>query len=575
MFLVRRLVLLSLLLIVAPSAAFALAPRVPLAKERLTVHPQFEQRLVVKFRDDVLARPSADGGVTSRAGQDLAAVQAVATAHAIEFAPLIRLPEGVLGGLEARAAARSGRAQPDLAGMMTAGLPEPSPGNLLSAGNALLALDAVEWVYLESLGVPPPVDIPPTTDDLVPGQTYLTGNPGISAMFAWGWGAMGQGVRISDCEYGWNPTHEDFNEIDLHLEPGQTIHPNVFANGWEQHGTAAAGVSYAMVNEYGCNGMAPQAEIYTYPEWTVQEGGRRVTCITNAIAASMPGDVVLLEMQTSGVNGYVPAEYALGVWTVTKTGTDAGVIVVGAAGNGAEDLDAPEYADYMARGDSGAILVGAGTSFFHNALSFSTYGSRVNIQAWGEGVQTLGYGDIAFNGSDPDQWYTSGFSGTSSASSIAAPACALIQSFQLDTYGTPMSPATMRQLLIDTGWPQGTGGHIGPAINLRNALQTQFPVAAPEVTALAGPDLAAEPNPFRGGTVIRFALPEAASVRVAVFDVAGRLVRTLVERPVAAGTYTVRWDGRDDRGHAVSSGVYLYSLQNGDRTVTRRVVRVR
>lgn len=573
---VRFLSLLILLALPAYAAA-ELEPREPLAQEPLRVHAEFEQRLVVKFRDHVLARPTADGGVTSRAGEDLAPVVAVTAAYAIEFAPLIRLPESVLTRLEARAAARSGRAQPDLAGMMVAELPDPSPANLLAAGNAMLALDAVEWVDLEALGVPPPVDIPPTTSDLVPNQGYLLGNPGVNSNFAWNWGATGQGVRISDCEYGWNYTHEDFNEVSLHPEPGQTPHPDVYTNGWEQHGTAAAGVSYAMVNEYGCHGMAPDAELYTYPEWTVEQGHRRVTCITNAIAVSAPGDVVLLEMQAWGISGYVPAEYALAVWTVTRTGTDAGVIVVGAAGNGNQDLDAPEYADYMARGDSGAIIVGAGSALGgHYKLSFSTYGSRVNVQAWGQSVMTLGYGDIAFNGTDPDQWYTPGFGGTSSASSIVAPAVALIQSFQLFAYGTPLEPDTMRQLLIDTGWPQGSGGHIGPAVNIKLALKTHFPeVAAPEVAGAAHPGLSAGPNPFRRDTVIRFALPDPAPARLVVFDVSGRLVRTLMDAPAVAGANAVRWDGCDERGRAVSSGVYLYSLRSGDVTMTRRVVLVR
>jgi hypothetical protein len=295
----------------------------------------------------------------------------------------------------------------------------------------------------------------------------------------------------------------------------------------------------------------------------VQEGFRRVTCITNAIAGSAAGDVVLLEMQTVGAGGgYGPAELDLGVWTVVQVGTDAGVIVVGAAGNGNQDLDAPAYADYMARGDSGAILVGAGSAWFdHAKLGFSTFGSRVNVQAWGTGVFTLGYGDIQVNGADEDQWYTATFNGTSSASSIAAPACALIQSFQLLAIGTPMSPATMRQLLIDTGWPQGSGGHIGPAINVRNALRTQFPeVAAPEVASAADPSLRVEPSPFRDATAVRFELPAPGRVTLRVFDVAGRLVRSLVDGTVAAGPHEVAWDGRRDDGPRAAAGVYFVRL---------------
>ena len=58
---------------------------------------------------------------------------------------------------------------------------------------------------------------------------------------------------------------------------------------------------------------------------------------------------MLLEMQTIGANGnYAPAEYSPAVWQVVKAATDAGIIVVAAAGNGNENLDAPGYASYRA-----------------------------------------------------------------------------------------------------------------------------------------------------------------------------------------------------------------------------------
>ena len=184
----------------------------------------------------------------------------------------------------------------------------------------------------------------------------------------------------------------------------------------------AVGISAAPGNGYGIDGTVEDAVIYTYPEWTVEAGYRRVTAITNAIAASEVGDVVLLEMQTTGDGGdYGPAELDPAVWTVVKAGSDAGVVIVAAAGNGSQDLDSPAYAPYMARGDSGAIIVGAGSpDAAHNRLGFSTYGSRVNVQGWGGAVFTLGYGHFATYGGDPNQRYTDYFSGTSSASAMVA-----------------------------------------------------------------------------------------------------------------------------------------------------------
>ena len=137
---------------------------------------------------------------------------------------------------------------------------------------------------------------------------------------------------------------------------------------------------------------------------------------------------MLLEMQTVGAGGgYGPAELDLAVWTVVKAGTDAGVVVVGAAGNGNQNLDSLSYVPYMNRGDSGAILVGAGSSDAdHDKLWFSSYGSRVDVQGWGENVFTLGYGLFTSYGGDDRQSYTNDFGGTSSASPFIASACLLL-----------------------------------------------------------------------------------------------------------------------------------------------------
>jgi cytochrome c peroxidase len=86
---------------------------------------------------------------------------------------------------------------------------------------------------------------------------------------------------------------------------------------------------------------------------------------------------------------------------------------------------------------------------------------------------------------------------------------------------------------------------------------------------------ASQPNPFATRTLVRFDLFRPAGVRLAVFDVAGRVVRHLYERASASsGAYAVTWDGRDDSGRAVEGGLYFYRLETGNDTHTVRVVRV-
>ncbi len=81
------------------------------------------------------------------------------------------------------------------------------------------------------------------------------------------------------------------------------------------------------------------------------------------------------------------------------------------------------------------------------------------------------------------------------------------------------------------------------------------------------------PNPFRtGGTTIRYELAAAGQVSLAVYDVAGRIVRNLVNAQRAAEVHTAEWDGRDDQGHLVSNGVYFYKLEAPGVSETRRMV---
>lgn len=230
----------------------------------------------------------------------------------------------------------------------------------------------------------------------------------------------------------------------------------------------------------------------------------RHTAITNAIATLLAdqttGNILLLEMATDGDVARdlaigAPAEVEPGVWTLTRCASDSGIIVVAAAGNGANNLDCPDcpecpggvcpncpgsrcqdFSEYQNLGDSGAIIVGAGTpDTNHDMLGFSTYGSRVNVQGWGHNVFTLGNffqpDDIELDG-DERQRYTHKFGGTSSASAFVASAAAALQSLAVAKLAHRLPPAEMRDLLKDEVImiPQGLGGHIGPFPDMAAAI---------------------------------------------------------------------------------------------------------
>ncbi len=80
------------------------------------------------------------------------------------------------------------------------------------------------------------------------------------------------------------------------------------------------------------------------------------------------------------------------------------------------------------------------------------------------------------------------------------------------------------------------------------------------------------PNPFNPATDIRFAVPAAGTVRLSIFDAAGRLVRTLLDGTVARGEHSVRWDALDVRGARVSAGVYFYTLEAPAFSQTRKMI---
>jgi len=79
------------------------------------------------------------------------------------------------------------------------------------------------------------------------------------------------------------------------------------------------------------------------------------------------------------------------------------------------------------------------------------------------------------------------------------------------------------------------------------------------------------PNPFNPETIINYQLPEKVHVNISVFNLRGQRVRILENREREAGYHTVRWDGCDELGNKVVSGIYLYRIQAGDFICTRKM----
>ncbi|MCA9541390.1 MAG: S8 family serine peptidase, partial [Myxococcales bacterium] len=347
---------------------------------------------------------------------------------------------------------------------------------------------------------------PPATPDLSARQGYLDAAPGgIDARFAWTRpGGLGAGVRIIDVEGAWRFSHEDLLDGQGGVADG-TPSSDL---GWRNHGTAVIGEFSADRNGIGVVGICPEANVRAVSIFGPGSAG----AIQRAADLLGPGDILLIELHRPGPRfnyqnrtdqrGYVAVEWWPDDFAAIRYATGRGVIVVEAAGNGAEDLDDALYdarpAGFPAtwtnpyrRGaaDSGAVLVGAGApppgTHGHNhgpdrsRLDFSNHGALIDAQGWGREVTTTGYGDLQ-GGADEDLWYTDRFSGTSSASPIVVGALGCVQGARRAAGVTLLTPATARALLRSTGSPQtdAPGRPATQRIGNRPDLKAMLPVVA-------------------------------------------------------------------------------------------------
>jgi len=91
----------------------------------------------------------------------------------------------------------------------------------------------------------------------------------------------------------------------------------------------------------------------------------------------------------------------------------------------------------------------------------------------------------------------------------------------------------------------------------------------------AGSPLVGVPNPFHETTQLVFSMPNEGRTRVSIYNIEGRRVRLLLDRALGAGSQQLTWDGRDDAGRDLGSGVYFYRLKADDLQRTGRLERIR
>jgi hypothetical protein len=493
----------------------------------------------------VIAEPSAGlratrGGVASSAGADVSSLADVLSSSGARLRPLFgpgeeRLRSATRGGAPS-AGAEADAEVPDLSVYYRVEAPDEDLEELAAE---LRSHEAVRAAYVKPgaepavvvksppererisapvsraalpTGIndmtPAPEDAPPVTPDFTSRQAYLGPAPGgIDAQFAWTRpGGGGAGVNIIDVEGEWRFTHEDLGVLQGGVVGGTP--PN--DAGWRNHGTAVLGEFSGDRNGLGVVGICPDANVRGVSIF----GLGTAPAIRRAADLLSPGDIILIELHRPGPRatgvgqqGFIAIEWWPDDYDAIRYAVARGVIVVEAAGNGAEDLDAAAYdtpapgfpatwSNPFRRGtrDSGAILVGAGAPppGTHNQnwgpdrsrLDFSNFGRAVDAQGWGREVTTTGYGDLQ-GGVSEDTWYTDRFSGTSSASPIVVGALGAVQGAMRAGGGPPLTPAAARHLLRTTGSPQTDGPgrpatqRIGNRPDLRQMLSPMVKLSIP------------------------------------------------------------------------------------------------
>jgi hypothetical protein len=250
-----------------------------------------------------------------------------------------------------------------------------------------------------------------------------------------------------------------------------------------------------------------------------------------------------------------------------KHAANLGIIVCNAMGN-----SGPSAGSITAPADADSILSIGAVDSVGTIASFSsrgpTYDGRMKPEVCAKGVS-----DYWASTASRTSFGTA--SGTSCSTPLVGGSCAIV--LQAHPTWTPMQ--VRRALMMTASRHTNPDNNYGWGIIDVWAAIHYNPSGAEDDRIQVGKErefaLTSRPNPTSGASTLSFSLARSGEVSLAIYDASGRRVRALLSGPRGPGTYAARWDGRDEKGIEVPSGIYFYKLFALDRNEVGKVVVLR
>ncbi len=305
--------------------------------------------------------------------------------------------------------------------------------------------------------------------------------------------------------------------------------------------------------------------------------------VSNIPTSAVTGDIGLSPAAGSGITGFGVTEVTGKIYTVDATGPVGSTI--------APELLTAAKGDLTIAYNNAAGRTPVPTGTFLNPGSGNIGGLSLvpGLYKFTSGASITG-SDVTLTGSATDVWIFQIAAALNVGSGIkvilAGGAKAANIFWQVGTSATLGTTSVFKgTIMADQSISLGTGASLEGRALASNAAVTlaSNAVNRPLVTAVENGGLAPQefalfqnyPNPFNPSTEIRFSLARASDVRLEIYDIMGRVVATVIQEPMTAGYHKVTWEGKDNAGQRVTSGVYFYRITAGEFVATKKMVVVK